>query len=156
MSRAAGETSHIPSFRSRTIRFRRRGASLGLAASNIAQLIQQVEQGFSFDSLQALASNSGVSLPLLASLIGIPERTLARRKAEGRLASEESERLLRLSNLFEKCVDLFEGDVTAAVGWLTTAKKDTGNQPPLQFARTELGAREVENLIGRLEHGVFS
>lgn len=92
----------------------------------------------------------------LASVIGIPGRTLARRKASGKLAPEESERLLRISNLFEKCVELFEGDVTAAVNWLTSPKKALDNHPPLLYARTELGAREVEELIGRLEHGVFS
>jgi uncharacterized protein (DUF2384 family) len=29
-------------------------------------------------------------------------------------------------------------------------------QAPLEFARTEIGARDVEDLIGRLEFGVFS
>jgi uncharacterized protein (DUF2384 family) len=31
-----------------------------------------------------------------------------------------------------------------------------GDVAPLEMAATETGAREVENLIGRLEHGVFS
>jgi putative toxin-antitoxin system antitoxin component (TIGR02293 family) len=93
---------------------------------------------------------------LLASVIGIPERTLARRRAAGRLEPDESERLLRVAILFEKCVDLFEGDVKAAVNWLTSAKKALNGQAPVLYARTELGAREVENLIGRLDHGIFS
>jgi putative toxin-antitoxin system antitoxin component (TIGR02293 family) len=87
---------------------------------------------------------------------GIPERTLARRKTAGKLAPDESERLLRIANLFEKCVELFEGDVTAAVNWLTSPKKALNQERPLMYARTEFGAREVEDLIGRLEHGVFS
>jgi putative toxin-antitoxin system antitoxin component (TIGR02293 family) len=100
--------------------------------------------------------NSGLSLALLASVIGIPDRTLARRRAAGKLEPDESERLLRVANLFEKCVDLFEGDVKAAVNWLTSAKKALNGQTPLLYARTELGAREVEDLIGRLDHGIFS
>jgi putative toxin-antitoxin system antitoxin component (TIGR02293 family) len=140
----------------RGVRFRSRGASLGFAASDIPDLIQQIERGFSFDALLKFELNSGVSLPLLASVIGIPERTLARRRAAGRLEPDESERLLRVSNLFEKCVDLFDGDVTAAVHWLTSPKKALNRQAPLLYARTELGAREVEDLIGRLDHGIFS
>lgn len=140
----------------RGVRFRTRGASLGLAANDIPDLIQQIERGFSFDALLKLEVNSGVSLPLLASVIGIPERTLARRKAVGRLEPGESERLLRVSNLFEKSVELFDGDVTAAVHWLTSPKKALNRQTPLLYARTELGAREVEDLIGRLDHGIFS
>ncbi len=81
---------------------------------------------------------------------------MARRKAAGRLAPDESERLLRISTVFEKTVDLFEGDVAGAVAWLTSPKRALGRETPLAYSRTELGAREVEDLIGRLEHGVFS
>ena len=137
-------------------RFRNRGASLGLRAGSVSDLMEQIEQGFSFDTLLRLEANSGVSLILLASIIGVPERTLARRKATGKLERDESERLLRVSSLFEKCVELFEGDVTAAVHWLTTPKGALRRHPPLLYARTELGAREVEDLIGRVDHGVFS
>jgi putative toxin-antitoxin system antitoxin component (TIGR02293 family) len=132
------------------------GSSLGLSAANSAELIRQLERGFSFKTLHVLESRSGLTLSRLASVIGIPERTLARRKASGKLTPEESERLLRISAVFEDAVDLFEGDVRAAVNWLTTPRKALGDRPPLSYARTEPGAREVENLIGRLEHGIFS
>jgi putative toxin-antitoxin system antitoxin component (TIGR02293 family) len=122
----------------------------------MGELISQIERGFSFKSLRKLESYSGMPISMIASIIGIPERTLARRKTAGKLTSEESERLLRVSAVFEKAVELFEGDVTVAVKWLTTSQKALGHKPPLSYARTELGAREVENLIGRLEYGVFS
>ena len=140
----------------RAARCRDRGASLGLNARNAAELIRQVEHGFSFKALHFLAANSGMSDPLIASIIGIPERTLARRKAAGKLASQESERLLRIAGIFEQALELFEGDVAAAVTWLTAPQKGLGHHSPLIYARTEVGAREVENLIGRLEHGVFT
>ena len=132
------------------------GRTLGLKAENSGELIRQVGRGFTFQLLPAFEARAGVSLAEIASIIGIPPRTLARRKASGRLTSDESEKLLRLSSVFEQAVDLFEGDETNARQWLTTAKKALENQTPLAYSRTELGAREVENLIGRLEHGVFS
>jgi len=135
---------------------KRRGSSLGLKASDTPSLIRQMEEGLSVHALHRLVSHTGLSLALLASIIGIPERTLARRKAIGKLSPEESERLLRVSSIFEKSMELFEGDLAAAINWLTTPKKALGNQQPLLYLRTELGAREVEDLIGRLEHGVFS
>ena len=140
----------------RVIRFKTRGASLGITAASTDELISQVERGLSFKSLRQLETHSGMPVAMIASIIAIPERTLARRKTAGRLTSEESERLLRVSTVFEKAVDLFEGDAAAAVRWLTTSQKALGDHPPITYARTELGAREVENLIGRLEHGVFS
>jgi putative toxin-antitoxin system antitoxin component (TIGR02293 family) len=137
-------------------RFRLRGSTLGLTATNSAELIQQLERGFSFKTLEMFESRSGLALSRLAATIGIPERTLARRKVSRKLTPEESARLLRISAVFEDAVDLFEGDVAAAVNWLTTPRKALGDRPPLSYARTEPGAREVKNLIGRLEHGIFS
>ena len=100
----------------RVIRFKTRGASLGITAASTGELISQVERGLSFKSLRRLETHSGMPIAMIASIIAIPERTLARRKTAGRLTSEESERLLRVSTVFEKAVDLFEGDAAAAVG----------------------------------------
>ena len=140
----------------KAMQFKKTGESLGLSVASIPDLIREVTRGFPYDALTAFETNSGVSLPSLAEMIGIPERTLARRKSAGRLAPQESERLLRLSFLFDKSVELFEGDVASAVQWLATPQRTLESKTPLQYARTEIGAREVENLIGRLEHGVFS
>lgn len=131
-------------------------SSLGFQVAHSIDLIPKIEKGFSFAALANFAAASGMAVPYTAGVIGIPERTLARRKKENRLSSEESERLLRISKLFDDSLSLFDGDREAAVNWLRTPKKALRNQSPLHFARTEIGAREVENLIGRIEHGVFS
>lgn len=91
----------------------------------------------------------------LASLLATPPRTLARRKVSGRLCREESERLLRVSRIFEMAAEHFDGDVPGAVSWLRTPRRALGNQFPLRYSVFDFGAREVENLIGQLEHGVF-
>ncbi|PYV58432.1 MAG: hypothetical protein DMG96_33980 [Acidobacteria bacterium] len=132
------------------------GRTLGLKVESSGELIRQVGQGFSFQAIRMLESRSGIALPEIAAIIGLPARTLARRKTSGRLTPDESEKLLRLSSVFELAVDLFEGKQSDALKWLSTPKKALENQTPLSYSRTELGAREVENLIGRLEHGVYS
>lgn len=137
-------------------RFRSRGASLGIRSGGTAELIEQLEAGFPFHALRKFELNSGVEANLLVSILAIPERTLARRRTAGRFAPDESERLLRISIVFERAVELFDGDVASAVQWLTTSKKALSGETPLKYSRTEPGAREVENLIGRVEHGVFS
>src|SRR6266705_4648640 len=90
------------------------GRTLGLKAENSGELIRQVGRGFSFHALRALESRSGIPLPQIAAIIGIPPRTLARRKSSGRLTSDESEKLLRLSSVFEQAVEVFEGDKVGA------------------------------------------
>ncbi|MGH9404590.1 MAG: type II RES/Xre toxin-antitoxin system antitoxin [Terriglobia bacterium] len=140
----------------RRVHFKTRGASLGLTRGGTHDLVRQVEHGLSFKALESLGAESGLGVPHLASVLGIPERTLARRKASGRLSPEESERLLRLSIVFERAVELFAGDAARAIAWMARPNKALGYESPLVYSRTELGAREVENVIGRLEHGVFA
>ena len=158
MSRPAATISRVEPRAShpRIVRFKTRGASLGLAEARIGDRVRQVERGFSFTFLESFAAVSGLPVGSIASVLGIPERTLARRRVTGRFTMEESERLLRIATVFEKAAELFEGDVAGAITWLTSPKKALAHETPLEYSRTELGAREVENLIGRLEYGVFS
>jgi putative toxin-antitoxin system antitoxin component (TIGR02293 family) len=151
--RRRSAVAHAPH---RLSRYPTRGSSLGLASLATDDLIDAVQRGLSFRALETFSSETGFSPASVASMIQIPERTFARRKSSGRLSPDESERLLRVSAIFEKAVALFEGDVGEAVEWLTKPKKALGDKAPLSYSRSELGAREVENLIGRLEHGVFT
>ena len=131
------------------------GASLGLRQTETDDLIEEILAGLSFKTLETFSFESSLPVTEIASLIEVPPRTLARRRVVGRLSSEESERLLRLSRIFEKAVALFEGNVDAAIAWLKRPKRALGDKSPLTYSRTELGARQVEDLIGGLEHGVF-
>ena len=119
-------------------------------------VIDEILAGFSVKTLEIFSSESNLPVAEIASLIEVPQRTLARRKVVGRLSSEESERLLRLSRIFEKAVVLFEGNVDAAIAWLRRPKRALGDKSPLAYSRTEVGARQVEDLIGALEQGVFA
>jgi putative toxin-antitoxin system antitoxin component (TIGR02293 family) len=72
------------------------------------------------------------------------------------MTADQSAKLLRLYSIFKRALDLFERNAETARQWLTIPKKALGKQTPLAYSQTELGAHEVENLLGRLEHGVFS
>jgi putative toxin-antitoxin system antitoxin component (TIGR02293 family) len=128
---------------------------LGLKAENALQLADTIERGLPYRAFERLQADMGVTHRELAGLVGISARTLARRKGEGRLQPEESERLVRASRIFDDAVMLFEGDKVAALNWLRLPALALAGRKPIEFARSEVGAREVENLIGRLEHGVF-
>jgi putative toxin-antitoxin system antitoxin component (TIGR02293 family) len=144
-----------PSASHRSPNARAAGSSLGLAAASTPHLIRELRRGLSFRALEFLSSESGIPVGEIAALIGIPPRTLARRKVSGRLAPAESEGLLRISRIFELAVGLFNGGVAEAVAWLRTPRRTLTGSTPLAYSSTELGAREVETLIGQLVHGVF-
>lgn len=129
---------------------------LGLELADNAELVARVEEGLSYRALERLRGNVGLSKEALADLVQIKPRTLDRRRKGGRLRPEESDRLLRAARVFGRTIALFEGDADAARTWLSSPQRALGGAVPLEMARTEVGAREVEGLVGRLEHGVFS
>jgi len=129
-------------------------AVLGTVAASTPRLHRQVMEGLPFAPLERLQKALGITTPQIAALLQIPVRTLARRKTEGRLRPMESDRLLRTSVLYGKAIDLFGGDQDAARQWFLSPSVSLGGSTPFEYAKTEVGAREVEQVIGRLEQGV--
>jgi putative toxin-antitoxin system antitoxin component (TIGR02293 family) len=91
----------------------------------------------------------------LAVKLSISRSTLQRRKAAGRLSPDESDKVIRYSRLLQQAVDFF-GDIEKARAWLKHPQYGLGGAVPLDYARTETGAREVENLLGQMKYGVYS
>jgi putative toxin-antitoxin system antitoxin component (TIGR02293 family) len=129
---------------------------VGLRPQNPIRIVKRVAKGLAFLSFVRLQRNTGWSMGDLAEAVAIKPRTLHRRKKEGRLDPEESDRLLRVSRIFGRALELFEGDVEAARRWLATPQGALGGERPMVLAKTDLGAREVEALVERLEHGVLT
>ena len=129
---------------------------LGLRNSDPARVLRQVESGLAFRAFTRLQHNAGLTQTQLTRAAGITPTTLGRRKDSGHFTAEESDRLLRVTRLFAKALDLHEGDVAAARQWLSAPQPALGGAEPLAVAQSEVGAREVETLIDRLENGVFS
>ena len=129
---------------------------LGLRTFDTVSLLARLTKGLSYSALERFARNAALPRDALCELLQIPPRTLARRKEEGRLNADESDRLLRAARILASSIILFEGDAAAAQQWLTSPQLALGNTTPLTASTTELGVREVERLIGRLEHGIPS
>ena len=132
------------------------GKMLGIKSDDTLQLVKSIEKGFSFQMFERIRRETGLPLDRLAISIGISPRTLSRRKKENKLTASESDRLVSISRLLSLAIELFEGDKAKAFRWFMNSNRALGNLSPLEMAATETGSREVENLIGRLEHGVFS
>jgi putative toxin-antitoxin system antitoxin component (TIGR02293 family) len=113
-----------------------------------------VEDGLPYEALERLRAILDLPASRVADLLRIPLRTLARRKEANHLQPDESDRLLRLARLVGLALDLFDGDEGGARSWLTSGNVALGGRTPLALATTDVGAREIERLIGRLEHGI--
>jgi putative toxin-antitoxin system antitoxin component (TIGR02293 family) len=130
--------------------------SIGVNAKNTLDLVKHVEKGLSFTVVESLQQQMKLATKDMSQLLDIKLRTFLRRKEEGRLQPAESDRVLRTSRLFARATDLFNGNPDAARRWLMSPQRALDGAVPMEIARTEVGAREVEKIIGRLEQGVFT
>lgn len=117
--------------------------------------VSVIRRGISSAAVDSLAKTIRVTQSELAVALGIPERTLARRKKEGRLNSEESAKVVRLARVVERAKEVFE-DLDAALDWLKAPNAALSRQTPLSLLDTDIGAESVMDTLGRIAHGVFA
>jgi putative toxin-antitoxin system antitoxin component (TIGR02293 family) len=89
----------------------------------------------------------------LAELLGVAPRTLARRKQARRLSPEESDRLYRVARMVGLAETVL-GSIKKAKEWMRRPNRSLGGVTPLSLLDTGIGARSVEQVLGRLEHGI--
>ena len=122
---------------------------------NTTRLISWIKEGIPLKNFEQLRKKLEVPEKELCRIVKIPLSTLARRKKSGQLSFAESERVYRIGRLYDKAMDIFK-DPQMACKWFKEPAWALGDITPLEYSDTELGAREVEDLLGRIEHGVFT
>ena len=128
---------------------------LGLEDQSPYRLMERVQQGLPFSAFENLQSATKLSAAQLGQSIVLKPSSRARNKQKGQLTADQSERLVRLAHLLKAALELFEGDRDATLRWMETPRAALDGKTPFQMATSEIGAREVEKLIMRLEYGVF-
>ena len=116
---------------------------------------QRVRGGLPYAALEALAERLHAPLAEVGEALRVPARTLARRRHAGRLTVEESDRLVRLGRIAALAEQVL-GDRERELRWLRQPNRALGQRVPLRHLDTDLGVREVEAVLLRLEHGVHS
>ncbi len=117
-------------------------------------LAQAIREGLPIAAFFDLQERLALTTAALGEVLALPARTLQRRREEGRLSKEESDRLARLRRVFEAARALLGSD-PAAAEWFQEPQAALAGSSPLALCDTEPGAREVERLLGRIEHGVY-
>jgi len=123
---------------------------------NHRAMVILAKTGVPVNAFDSLSKAFDVREDELAHAVCIARRTLARRKSKDeQFTLVESERILRLASLFQKASEVFESEEKAR-RWFKNPKRALGGNTPLDYADTEFGAREVEDLLNRIDHGVYS
>lgn len=114
-----------------------------------------VRQGLPYSVFESVATQLDMAPQQITQVLGIPLRTLARRKTEHRFTPQESDRLYRLSRTIEQATEVL-GSAEKARRWLKSPNRALGGEVPFDLLDTDIGAHQVEEVLVRLNHGIFS
>lgn len=115
--------------------------------------ISKITEGLKTSILATIQARLKISNHQLSDLLMVSPRTLDRRKKERTLPPDESERSFRIARLTDRAYQVFEDDNKVAE-WFSEPNYALGNKKPLDLVKTEPGARLVEQVLGRIEHGI--
>ena len=109
--------------------------------------------GLDFREFEALRRQLDLSLEELSARLGLSRAAIEKRKATGRLTPDESGKVVCYARLLGHAVHLF-GGLDEARSWLKAPQRGLHGAVPLDYAKTDLGAREVENLLTQMAYGI--
>ncbi|HEU4588652.1 MAG TPA: antitoxin Xre/MbcA/ParS toxin-binding domain-containing protein [Gemmatimonadales bacterium] len=122
---------------------------------DLAALVRAGLPAAALDHLLAELAEGGSPVSDVYRVVG-SARTLQRKRTQrARLSVDESDRLARLARLVVRAEEAL-GDRTNAVQWLIRANRALGGNRPLALLDSDAGARAVEQVLGRIEYGVYS
>ena len=119
------------------------------------QLIEFRQRSVQVSSVEHLGKRLGVDTATLLDLMGIPERTRARRRHEGFFKADEADRLLRIARVFAEAIRVF-GSEGKAANWLKTPSPLFEDTAPLSWLDSDGGAHAVSEEIVRIDFGDFA
>ena len=136
------------------------GRFLGIMGGALSGPNQQQKQlklirgGLSRGSLDVLMRHTGISLPELAEILEVTDRTLRRYDSTEVLNKRLSERAFEIARLYARGEEVF-GDGASFRQWMDTEVPALGHQRPKSFLDTSMGIQMLMDELGRIEHGVF-
>ena len=129
---------------------------LGKTVKKPDDLANLVRNGLPAESVTALAEKLHLGNSDLSRKLGIPQRTLTRRLSQASLLTPaESDRTARMARVYANAIEML-GDQDTAIEWLRTPNRALGGARPLDQLDTDMGARLVEDVLGRIAYGVYS
>lgn len=118
-------------------------------------LVRLSRKGIKKSALGNLSSALNITMKELAKLLPVTERTLQRRAANSLLNSTTSQQAILLGQLITRGTEIF-GNREVFQQWVRQSNKALGNYAPLDIMDTAIGIQLVMDVLGRLEHGVYS
>lgn len=130
---------------------------LGKKVESSLDIVDIVQQGLPSKAVFYLQNALGLGDEEYASALGVSSKWLVRNRKTPKLhlGVDISDRLVRVARIFKLAQEVLESE-TAALSWLHRQQSGLSERTPLELMRTEAGAKEVEELLYRMEYSIYS
>lgn len=125
---------------------------MSTSLSDSIETAQSVRTGLPISEWQNLIDAGLLDESAVAEANLLSSEHVARAKKAGNFDAGAAQRIIRVIRVTALARDTFGAD--AAKIWLSRETPPLGNKSPLSLLDTDEGARAVETLIGRIDHGI--
>ncbi len=119
------------------------------------EYVERIRDGLPYDVVEQLRESLALSLGGFADAVGVSKRTLNRRRRYGVLKPDESDRVYRLARVYAHAFDVLE-EHDDVVEWFKSENRALGGRIPLEMFDTDAGAEIVDDVLTRIEYGVYT
>jgi putative toxin-antitoxin system antitoxin component (TIGR02293 family) len=120
--------------------------------ADVSRFYRAVRIGFCVQSAFTVRQRTHIESKVFNAVL--PRTTLQSRQQSGRrLTPEQSEKVLRIAHAYARAAEVF-GDQGRGEVWMDREHPELDDQTPAELLDTEFGARRIEQLLGRIEHGI--
>ena len=113
-----------------------------------------IQSGIPYQAFSVLTKNFRLNVSRMGKILSVPPRTMARRKQNHRFNAPESDRIVRATRVIAYAAEVF-GTRDKASTWIHRPNRALRHAAPVDLLDTDIGTREVETILGRIEHGVI-
>ena len=117
--------------------------------------MQVSQDGLTRQNFERLKSFTGLDTETLARILAITSRTIQRKKTTDTFKPDISEKMLEIADIYAFGSIVFE-QKGKLQQWMNTQILAIGNKKPVELLSSSYGRRYIRQLLGRIEHGVFS
>lgn len=115
----------------------------------------KAKHGISKSDFLAIVADTGLNLTQFSAFLPVSKRTIEKAKDQELLSPIVSDRVLQIASLYQYGTNVL-GSNLSFQEWLQSSLISLGGKKPIDFMNNDTGISLIKDLLGRIEHGVYS
>lgn len=123
--------------------------------SSTIELNKLLENGLPVSAIDSFSKMMGIPMTEIAPMLNLSYKTLTRKKRTETFDPAISSLVYEIVATYARAIDIF-GDTEKVSQWFGRANRALANQRPIELLKTMTGINLVNQILGRIEEGVYS